>query len=179
MTFEMLTPREIEVMHFVAVECLTSKQTAKRMGLSYRTIEVHRASILGKTGLHTTCELVREWTLYELVHPAVDAGPKVAADKSEPAKELKHERPPPRALRDPLHCCGRACLDRNVAVVVAMGTAMKLSAKLRQTKFRDALERIELDWPTEARTPAAGVTSMAVSSLAWGVGEYSDRVAAR
>jgi len=62
----MLTPREIEVMHFVAVECLTSKQTARRMGLSYRTIQSHRASILGKTGLHTTYELVREWALHEV-----------------------------------------------------------------------------------------------------------------
>lgn len=73
----MLTQREIEVVHFVAVECLTSKQTARRMGLSYRTIEVHRRSILGKTGLHTTCELVREWTLHE-----VNRGPETIDDVS-------------------------------------------------------------------------------------------------
>ena len=76
----MLTPREIEVMHFVAVACLTSKQTARRMGLSYRTIEVHRAAILSKTGLHTTCELVREWTLHE-VHRGPTAPYDLSSDR--------------------------------------------------------------------------------------------------
>ena len=46
-----LTDREIEVALLVAVECLSTKVAARRLGLSFRTIEVHRCRILAKLKL--------------------------------------------------------------------------------------------------------------------------------
>jgi DNA-binding NarL/FixJ family response regulator len=53
-----LTTREREVFHLV-VEGATSKQVAGRLGISVKTAENHRASILDKLALRNTAELVR------------------------------------------------------------------------------------------------------------------------
>jgi two-component system response regulator DctR len=37
----------------------TNKEIALRVGISYRTVEVHRRSLLSKTGARNTAELVR------------------------------------------------------------------------------------------------------------------------
>jgi len=54
----LLTPREREVLHMVA-EGLTSEQIGRRLSISRRTVEAHRASIQQKLELHSVAELVR------------------------------------------------------------------------------------------------------------------------
>lgn len=53
-----LTFREKQIAHMVA-EGLSSKQIAFRLGISPRTVEVHRANVQRKLGVRTTAELVR------------------------------------------------------------------------------------------------------------------------
>ncbi len=52
-----LTDREREVMELV-VKGLSSKAIAKSLGISYRTVEVHRSHILEKLGVRTVPELI-------------------------------------------------------------------------------------------------------------------------
>lgn len=53
-----LTEREHEVMA-LAVEGLSNKEAARRLGISHRTVEIHRARIMHKTGADTLIDLVR------------------------------------------------------------------------------------------------------------------------
>ena len=53
-----LSPREREVMHLVA-EGMTTKEVARRLGISVKTAENHRGRILAKLGLRNSAELVR------------------------------------------------------------------------------------------------------------------------
>jgi DNA-binding NarL/FixJ family response regulator len=53
-----LTPREQEIMRLVA-EGLSSKKIAEKLYISPKTVENHRANIMGKLNLHNTIELVR------------------------------------------------------------------------------------------------------------------------
>jgi DNA-binding NarL/FixJ family response regulator len=53
-----LTTREREIFHLV-VEGATSKEVARRLDISVKTAENHRASILDKLGVRNTAELVR------------------------------------------------------------------------------------------------------------------------
>jgi two-component system response regulator FixJ len=53
-----LTPRELEVLHDL-VDGATSKEIARRLDLSPRTVESHRASIMAKTGADSLPALVR------------------------------------------------------------------------------------------------------------------------
>jgi DNA-binding NarL/FixJ family response regulator len=53
-----LTPREQEIMRMLA-EGLSPKEIAEKLFISPKTVENHRASIMGKLGLHSTMELVR------------------------------------------------------------------------------------------------------------------------
>lgn len=53
-----LSPREIDVLHGLAAG-QTSKDMARCLGVSPRTIEVHRASIMRRTGAETLAELLR------------------------------------------------------------------------------------------------------------------------
>jgi two-component system response regulator FixJ len=55
---ETLTPRELEVLRLVA-EGATSKVIAARLGLSHRTVEMHRANMMRKMGAATLIDLVR------------------------------------------------------------------------------------------------------------------------
>ena len=52
-----LTEREREVM-FLAVEGMANKEIANRLGISHRTVEIHRARIMQKVGVETVVELV-------------------------------------------------------------------------------------------------------------------------
>lgn len=56
-SLEALSPREIEVLRYI-VRGYTNRQTAEALGLSVRTIEGHRASLLKKLGLRSRLELV-------------------------------------------------------------------------------------------------------------------------
>lgn len=51
-----LTPRELEVMN-LALAGLSNKQIAKQLGISHRTVELHRSRILHKTGCASLLEL--------------------------------------------------------------------------------------------------------------------------
>lgn len=52
-----LTPREREVMDLL-VEGRANKVIADRLGISIRTVEVHRARVLSKLGVRNAVELV-------------------------------------------------------------------------------------------------------------------------
>jgi len=53
-----LSPREREVLRLVA-EGKTTKQAAAQLGVSVRTVDAHRASIMRRLGIHDTAGLVR------------------------------------------------------------------------------------------------------------------------
>lgn len=54
---EPLTPREIEVLRLL-VKGNTNRQAADLLGLSVRTVENHRANLMGKLGISSRVELV-------------------------------------------------------------------------------------------------------------------------
>ena len=56
--FARLTPREREVMGFVAAG-LMNKQIAGKMGLAEITVKIHRGNVTRKMGAHNVAELVR------------------------------------------------------------------------------------------------------------------------
>jgi two-component system response regulator DctR len=56
--FGTLTYRERQILKFV-VDGRTNKEIAADLGLSYRTVEVHRRHIMEKIGARNTAELVR------------------------------------------------------------------------------------------------------------------------
>ena len=56
--FGTLTYRERQILQFV-VDGRTNKEIAADLGLSYRTVEVHRRHIMEKIGARNTAELVR------------------------------------------------------------------------------------------------------------------------
>lgn len=51
-----LSPREYEVM-MLAVTGFSNKDIARKLGISYRTVEIHRSRVLEKTGTHSFLEL--------------------------------------------------------------------------------------------------------------------------
>ena len=55
--YDMLTSREREVLH-LAAQGMTSSETANRLFISPRTVEVHRARVMQKLGLHNRTELI-------------------------------------------------------------------------------------------------------------------------
>jgi FixJ family two-component response regulator len=55
---ETLTPREVEVMGLV-VDGQANKVIANRLGISQRTVEIHRSRVMDKMGASSLAELVR------------------------------------------------------------------------------------------------------------------------
>lgn len=53
-----LTSRELEIMGLV-VAGLTNKEIARHLGISHRTVEIHRAKVMEKTGATNLLELAR------------------------------------------------------------------------------------------------------------------------
>lgn len=53
-----LTEREREVMA-LAVDGLPNKEIARRLGISHRTVEIHKARVMHKTGAETVLDLAR------------------------------------------------------------------------------------------------------------------------
>lgn len=56
--YETLTGREREVLHLTA-EGHTSSQIGERLGISSRTVEIHRANMMRKLGVHSQTEVIR------------------------------------------------------------------------------------------------------------------------
>ena len=54
---EALTPRELDILRFLA-RGYTNRQIAEDLGLSVRTVEGHRANLMGKLGVSSRVELV-------------------------------------------------------------------------------------------------------------------------
>jgi len=57
-SYESLTSREREVLQ-LAAEGLTNTAIGKRLFISARTVEVHRAHMMAKLGLHNQTDLIR------------------------------------------------------------------------------------------------------------------------
>lgn len=55
---DLLTPREFQVLELIA-NGASNKVAGRQLGISPRTIEVHRARVMGKLGATNTVELVR------------------------------------------------------------------------------------------------------------------------
>lgn len=68
-----LTPREREVLDEI-IKGASSKETGRRLGISPRTVEVHRARIMDKLGARNTADLVRIVLERETVNGLGDAG---------------------------------------------------------------------------------------------------------
>ena len=64
-----LTPRHREVLQLIA-EGRTSKEMSVRLGISVRTVEVHRAQIMERLDIHDIAGLVRYAITAGLVPPA-------------------------------------------------------------------------------------------------------------
>jgi DNA-binding NarL/FixJ family response regulator len=71
--YEALTPRERQVLH-LAAEGLTNAAVAKRLGISVRTAETHRARVLHKLALRNQTDLVR-WAIDRGIIPLKGDGP--------------------------------------------------------------------------------------------------------
>lgn len=56
--YERLTPRESEVLDVIATGA-SNKEVGRRLGISPRTVEVHRARIMEKLGARNSADLVR------------------------------------------------------------------------------------------------------------------------
>lgn len=57
-SLDLLTQRESEVLQLIA-EGMTSKEIASQLGVSPKTAETHRASLMDKLGIHKASSLVR------------------------------------------------------------------------------------------------------------------------
>jgi len=65
---EALTPRQREILQ-LAAEGQSSKEIATQLGISYRTVEAHRAQLMERLGLHDLAGLVRFAVRVGLVRP--------------------------------------------------------------------------------------------------------------
>jgi DNA-binding NarL/FixJ family response regulator len=66
--FDVLTPRELEVLKLIA-EAHTSKEIAKMLWISIKTVERHRQNILDKLGMRDRVELTRYAIKRGLIQP--------------------------------------------------------------------------------------------------------------
>jgi DNA-binding NarL/FixJ family response regulator len=66
--FDILTPRELQVLKLIA-EAYTSKEIAKELFISVKTVERHRQNILEKLGMSDRVELTRYAIRRGLIQP--------------------------------------------------------------------------------------------------------------
>lgn len=69
-----LTPREQEVLHYV-LRSTQNKAIAAKLGISIKTVELHRANLMAKMQARTSTELVRLALIAGLDQPAGEATP--------------------------------------------------------------------------------------------------------
>ena len=63
-----LTSREVEVLRLVAQD-LKNKEIADKLGISLKTVQAHRTSLMSKLGLHDRTQLVKYAIRKGLVTP--------------------------------------------------------------------------------------------------------------
>jgi DNA-binding NarL/FixJ family response regulator len=66
--FDILSPRELQVLKLIA-EAYTSKEIAKELVISIKTVERHRQNILEKLGMNDRVELTRYAIRRGLIQP--------------------------------------------------------------------------------------------------------------
>ena len=66
--FSLLSSREREVLHHIA-EGLSAKEVASELGISTKTVEAHRTSLMRKIGVRKATELVRYALKHGLIEP--------------------------------------------------------------------------------------------------------------
>jgi FixJ family two-component response regulator len=66
-TIQNLSPRELQVLELL-VEGESNKGMARHLGLSPRTVEIHRMKLMGKLGAKTSAQAVKIWCTASLVH---------------------------------------------------------------------------------------------------------------
>jgi DNA-binding NarL/FixJ family response regulator len=66
--FSLLSTREREVLHLIA-EGLSAKEIATQLGISTKTVEAHRTSLMRKLGVRKATELVRYALRHGLIEP--------------------------------------------------------------------------------------------------------------
>src|SRR5438034_3425959 len=66
--FDVLTPRELQVLKLIA-EAYSSKEIAKELVISVKTVERHRQNILDKLGMSDRVELTRYAIRRGLIQP--------------------------------------------------------------------------------------------------------------
>ena len=64
---DLLSPREREVLAAVA-SGHTNRETGKMLGISHRTVEVHRARLMRKLGVQSVAQLVALYVLHGQLH---------------------------------------------------------------------------------------------------------------
>jgi DNA-binding NarL/FixJ family response regulator len=65
---ERLTPRQREILQLIA-EGATTKEIARKLGISVKTVEMHRAQLMERLGIHDVAGLVRYAIRIGLVTP--------------------------------------------------------------------------------------------------------------
>jgi FixJ family two-component response regulator len=79
-----LSERELEVLQDV-VQGRPSKLIASSLGISDKTVDVHRSNLMRKTGSRSVAELVRLWLLLHPQHTTSSAAPTRSPDDVKPA----------------------------------------------------------------------------------------------
>ena len=80
-----LSERELEVLQEV-VQGRPSKLIASSLGISDKTVDVHRSNLMRKTGSRSLAELVRLWLLLHPQQAAANAAPSASPEDSKPAR---------------------------------------------------------------------------------------------
>ncbi|MET0659295.1 MAG: LuxR C-terminal-related transcriptional regulator, partial [Steroidobacteraceae bacterium] len=78
-----LTPREREVCHLV-VGGLSNKEVGEQLGLSERTVEIHRGRVMTKMGVRAVAQLVHKYALLPTSEWQTNASP-VMGESDEPS----------------------------------------------------------------------------------------------
>lgn len=56
--YEVLTPRQLEVLRLIA-DGITSREIAVKLGISIKTVEMHRMQLMANLGIHNVAGVVR------------------------------------------------------------------------------------------------------------------------
>lgn len=77
-----LTPREVEILHHLALSGMETKTVARELGIAFKTVETHRANIKWKLYLKNSADLTRY--VYALHYAFQSERPKILQPASQP-----------------------------------------------------------------------------------------------